>query len=916
MTDDKTKEEKTDSSSPEAEKKSQNEAADAAEVVDDLAVLARDSEENGLRELMAVNYIEYASYVIKDRAIPDVYDGLKPVQRRILHSLRCLDDGRFHKVANVIGYTMQFHPHGDASIGSALVVLANKEYFIEKQGNFGNILTGDQASAARYIECRLTALALEVLFNSEITEFADSYDGRNREPVSLPAKIPSLLLLGADGIAVGMATHILPHNFNELLDAQIAILEERSFQVFPDFLSGGIMDVDEYADGAGKIKLRAKIDVVDDKVLVIREIPATTTTESLMNSIEDAARKGKIKIASINDYTGESVEIEIKLPRGIHAKEAVKALYAYTSCELGITSNLLVIHDNRPEVMTVTQILHLTTRKLCDDLKRELEIALLKLQERFHEKTLVQIFIENRIYKRIEECETYEQVIQEVRTGLEEFRSMLRRDITDEDIEKLLQIQIKRISRFDMNKNREELDNILRGMKETQNYLDHLTDFAISYIRKLLEKYGKLYPRRTRIADLEEIDVRKVALKNIRVGYDRVGHFVGTEVKNSNKTEELLVCTEYDRLVLLRNNGTFKVIPITDKMYVGPVKYVFKANKQQVYSMIYREKKSNKYYAKCFRFDKYIMDREYTTIPKGCIIENVYTNYGVVVRCNFKPNKRLKEAYVDVDFDAIPIRATAARGFKVAQFRIEGFVQQKRGTVNGPDDLPAEEAKQNDSGLIDDGGKHAAEPVEPEVVENSATEPDGECAAKMPEVIANDDSASGGAVERKKRLSKAKPVDAAVVACEPAAKEACASDKQPKSRKGRKADPGPMPKPAKASGNDAVQESVSSKVKKELAKPDKTDTAEKSAKVDAEHIVAKKQSKKIVVSVKKPENDAAKAACEGVDSLISNKPKAEKSVSDKPKAVKPQSHDTISEENSSQHPGRKLIDEETPFFLE
>jgi len=635
---------------------------------------------DSLGEMLAANFIEYASYVIKDRAIPNVTDGLKPVQRRILHSLHEMDDGRFHKVANVIGNTMKYHPHGDASIGSALVVLANKEYFIEKQGNFGNPLTGDQASAARYIECRLTPLAREVLFNREITEYIDSYDGRNKEPVVFPAKLPVLLMLGADGIAVGMSTHIMPHNFNELLKAQIAILRGRSFKVYPDFFSGGMMDVNEYNDGNGKIKVRAKIDTPDEKTLIIRTVPPTTTTESLMNSIEEASRRGKIKITGINDYTADKVEIEIKLPRGVYAEQTVKQLYAYTDCETSISTSLVVIKDNCPVIVSVSDVLLHNTEMLVENLKRELEIKLGKLQDRFHEKTLAQIFIENRIYKRIEECETYEKVISEVKKGLNDFKKLLRRPITNEDIEKLLQIQIRRISKFDLQKNQKELDDILKGIDEVQHHLDNLTEYAIDYLKDLRRRYGKLYPRRTEISDLETISAKDVARKNVKIGHDRKNNFVGTDVKNSNKNEEPLVCTEFDRLILLQSNGKFKVIPIPDRLYIGTVKHLLKADKNQVYSMIYREKKSGKKYAKRFCIDRYIMNKEYSVIPKGCIIESFFTNCGVVLRGDFK-HKGGTEDHIEIIFDDIEIRSTVARGFKVSSREIDNLSVIKRGTA-------------------------------------------------------------------------------------------------------------------------------------------------------------------------------------------------------------------------------------------
>ncbi len=638
-----------------------------------------------LQEMMGQNFIEYASYSIKERAIPHLDDGLKPVQRRIMHALQQMDDGRFHKVANVIGQTMQYHPHGDASIGDALVVLANKEYFIEKQGNFGNIFTGDEASAARYIECRLTDLAREVMFNPEITEFIDSYDGRKKEPLTLPAKIPALLLLGTEGIAVGMRTRILPHNFNDVLKAQIKYLQGKTIKIYPDFPTAGTMDTEEYEDGFGKVKVRARIDVENDKTLIVREIPYGTTTESLMNSVEDAARKNKIKIAGINDFTAENVEIEITLPRGVHAKDTCKQLYAYTDCEINLSSQIIVIRDNRPEQVGVTEVIEYTTDRLVEYLKWELEIELGKLQDRLHEKSLVRIFIENRIYKRIEECETYDKVIAEVHAGLEPFKKDLNREVTDEDIEKLLQIQIRRISRFDLNKNQDEIDATLKAIEETEHHLANLTDYAIDYLKALREKYGKLFPRQTEITSMQEVDARKVALRNLKVGYDRLHHFVGTEVRNSNKNEDPIQVSEFDRLILLESNGKLKVLPVQDKVYVGQVKYLFRADKEQVYCMVYRDKKTGKHYAKRFRIDSYIMDREYRTIPKNCIIENIYTNYGVVVRCEFKHQVRGADDAMDLVFDQVEMRSRGARGLKIHDREISNFSIVKRGSAEPPE---------------------------------------------------------------------------------------------------------------------------------------------------------------------------------------------------------------------------------------
>ncbi len=638
-------------------------------------------EDDFLQDMMSGNFIEYASYSIKERAIPHVDDGLKPVQRRILHALHEKDDGRYHKVANIIGHTMQYHPHGDASIGDALVVLANKRYFIDPQGNFGNIFTGDQASAARYIECRLTPLAREVLFNPEITEFIDSYDGRNREPVTLPAKVPALLMLGAEGIAVGMRTRILPHNFGELLKAQIRLLQDKSVKVHPDFPTAGTMDVSEYEDGYGKVKVRARIEIVNDKTLAIREIPYTTTTESLIASIEDAVRKNKIKISSINDYTAERVEVEITLPRGIHAEETRQQLFAYTDCELNLSSQIIVIRDNRPVQVGVSDVLRHTTDRLLAYLKRELEIELGKLHDRFHERSLIRIFIENRIYKRIEECTSYEAVVGEVRAGLAPFRDQLRREIGDQDIEKLLQIQIRRISRFDLDKINDELNDILARIEQAKQALDQLVEYAVSYLKGVLKKFAKEFPRQTEITDLQEVDAREVALRNIRVGHDRQGHFVGSEVRNSNKSEDPLLCSEFDRLVLLKGDGSFKVVPVPEKLYVGAVKYVFVADRNQVYSMVYRDRKTRRHFAKRFRIDRYIMEREYRTVPKGCLVEAIYTNYGVVLRGEFKHKSKGGDEAAEIDFEYVEMRSTTARGFKVSDREVASFTQVRRGSA-------------------------------------------------------------------------------------------------------------------------------------------------------------------------------------------------------------------------------------------
>ena len=648
---------------------------------------AENLEGSQLNRMMTLNFLEFASYVIKDRAIPDVDDGLKPVQRRILHTLKKVDDGKYHKVANVVGETMKFHPHGDSSIYGALVNIANKDFFIDKQGNFGNILTGDNASAARYIECRLTPLAREVLFNKETTEFIDSYDGRNQEPVVLPAKVPVLLMQGAEGIAVGMATKVLPHNFNELLKAQIDILRGKRIRLFPDFPHGGIMDVSEYNDGAGKVKVRAKIEKLNKNTLIIREVPAGTTTESLMQSIQDANKAGKIKLSAINDYTSENVEIELKLTRGADADRTEEALYAFTNCQVSLSSNLTVIKDNIPTIMTVPQILHHNTQKLVDLLRWELELELGKLNERFHEKTLEQIFIENRIYKRIEECKEEEEVYNEVFAGLEPFKDRLKREVTREDIDKLLRIPIRRISLFDMNKNRKELDDILKAIEQVQYNLEHLKDYTIDFIKDLLKRYGKEYPRRTVIQQLEQVDAKEVALANTKVGIDRQGGYVGKSVNGA----DTLKCTEFDRIVVLHRDGKFKVMNIPDKSFVGRFYEAFVVDKEQVYNVVYRDNKTKLCYHKRCKIDRFILGKEYQLCPPKCKIELFETNYGIVLDCELENTARSKDQKAELHFDDIPVRGTTAKGFKTANRPISKFIKLKRGTDKRPEDGESDE---------------------------------------------------------------------------------------------------------------------------------------------------------------------------------------------------------------------------------
>jgi topoisomerase-4 subunit A len=621
-----------------------------------------------LRRIIESNYIEYASYVIKDRAIPDINDGLKPVQRRILWSLHRIDDGRFHKVANVVGHCMQFHPHGDQSIYGALVVLANTDYFIDKQGNFGNIFTGDEASAARYIECRLTELARQTLFNGDITDLSDSYDGRNKEPVYLPSKIPSVLLLGQEGIAPGMTTRIFSHNFKEVLEAQISVLKGEEYKLYPDFRQGGIMDVSDYQNGVGKITLRAKIEI-EGRKLIIREIPATTNTSSLIASIEKAANANKIKITSINDFTAENVEIEIIPQRGYDPEKALNALYAYTDCSVTVFSNILVIKDKRPEMMTVDAVLRYCTDRLVEYLKRELEIEQAKLRERLHDKTLAQIFIENRIYKSIEECETYDKVLLEVRRGLEKFKKLFVRALTDEDIEKLLVIPIKRISLFDINRNKQDMDDIVRAIEENEKNLKRIKNFTIKYISALIDKFAKDYPRRTKIEAFDRIDVKEVALNNIKVGWDRRNCLIGTDVKS----DETITCNEYDKLLCIEKSGGYKLISIPEKLFVGKLFYLNKHDRNTMFNLVYRDNASGVYFAKRTAITKFITDKEYNISPPGTKIELINAKPGYVYECIFELAPRQKQKSMILNFENISIRSPKSKGLKLTNKKISDF---------------------------------------------------------------------------------------------------------------------------------------------------------------------------------------------------------------------------------------------------
>ncbi|MEN9343343.1 MAG: topoisomerase subunit [Chlamydiota bacterium] len=623
-----------------------------------------------LKDQMKDHFIQYASYVILDRAIPHVIDGLKPVQRRILETLYRQNDEKLHKVANIVGQTMQLHPHGDAAIYEALVALANKGYLLDQQGNFGNIHTGDPAAAGRYIETRLSPLARHTLFNPDITEKIASYDGRNMEPVTLPAKIPLLLMQGADGIAVGMATAILPHNFNELLEAQIAHLEGKPFKIFPDFPTGGIMDRSQYDKGKGKIKLRAKIEIKDSKTLVIREICYGTTTESLIRSIDEAAKKGKIKIEAINDYTSKDVEIEIKLSRGQYAEEMLDALYGFTECEVSLNSQVIVIKDHLPWETDVHEILIYQTEKLVYFLTQELEIEKKRLLEKIFYKTLERIFIENRLYKKIETVKTLEEIHTTLQESFQPYTKKLIREPTQEDRDKLLQIPIRRISQFDINRNKEEIALIEETLAQVEKDLKNVKRYTIAYLKSLLAKFGQDFPRKTKIKSIEEIDRRAIETKEVKISFDPDTGFIGTKVSGSVH----LHGTNFDKLVLMHRDGSYKVVNIPEKLYVENLVFSGIADKKSVINVLYKHKESAQPWAKRFIVDKFILDKLYRYIgEEGELLFISDAEEPLEIEFTKRGSKPLT-----VNFAEIPIKSATVKGIKLSPLKVKKVNTLKR----------------------------------------------------------------------------------------------------------------------------------------------------------------------------------------------------------------------------------------------
>ena len=615
-------------------------------------------------------FLDYASYVILERSVPYIQDGLKPVQRRILHSLKQLDDGRYHKVANVIGHTMKYHPHGDASIGDAMVQIGNKNLLLDMQGNWGNTATGDRAAAPRYIEVRLTKFALDVVFNSKITEWISSYDGRGKEPVTLPVKFPLLLAHGVEGIAVGLSTKIMPHNFNELIDASVKILKGVKPKIYPDFQSGGMADFSDYNDGkrGGKVRVRAKISQIDKNTLHITEIPFSTTTTSLINSILKANEKGKIRIKKVEDNTSEFVEIAISLPSGISPDKTIDALYSFTDCELSISPLSCIIDGNTPLFIGVSEMLYNSTHHTLNLLKQELQINLEELQERWHFSSLERIFIENRIYHQIEELEDWDLVISTIHKGLKPFTSHLLREVTDEDVLRLTEIKIKRITKFDLNKAEEELLRLEDKIKEIKHNLDNLVDYAIGYFKELKVKYGKGKERRTEIKTFENIIAAKVVVANKKLYVNREEGFIGTSLR---KDEFVCDCSDIDDIIAFKKDGTFMVSKVDSKVFVGKdILYcaVFKKkDKRTVYNLIYKDGDKGFNYIKRFSVTGVTRNRDYslTKTDKGSSVLYFTANpngEAEVVGINLRALQKIKKLKFDTDFSEIAIKGRSSGG--------------------------------------------------------------------------------------------------------------------------------------------------------------------------------------------------------------------------------------------------------------
>jgi topoisomerase-4 subunit A len=623
-------------------------------------------------------FLDYASYVILERAVPYINDGLKPVQRRILHAMKRLDDGRYNKVANIIGFTMQYHPHGDASIGDALVAMGQKDLLIDTQGNWGNTYTGDRAAAPRYIEARLSKFALEVVFNPKTTQWKLSYDGRNKEPIHLPVKFPLVLAQGAEGIAVGLSSKILPHNFNELIDASIAHLNNQPFEILPDFPTGGMADCSRYNDGkqGGKVRVRAKISKLDKKTLIITELPFGKTTTSLIESILAANDKGKIKIKKIDDNTAENVEILVHLPTGVSPDQSIDGLYAFTDCEVSISPNCCVIENNKPRFMSVSEVLETTARHTVELLRLELQIRGYELEEDWHHSSLEKIFIEKRIYNHIENCETWESIIETIDKGLEPFKKLLRREVTREDIVRLTEIKIKRISKYDSFKADQHIKSVEEEIKKIDYHLAHIIEYAIDYYKGIKEKYGKGKERKTELRGFDVIEATKVVAANEKLYVNRKEGFIGTALK---KDEFVGECSDIDDVIVFLRDGRYLVTKVSDKAFVGKdIIYagIFKKNDDRtIYNVIYEDGKNGPAMIKRFAVPGVTRDKEYhvTKGTPGSRVLYITANpngEAETVRITLKPKPRLRKPQFEVDFSDIAIKGRGSQGNIVSKHAV------------------------------------------------------------------------------------------------------------------------------------------------------------------------------------------------------------------------------------------------------
>ena len=632
-------------------------------------------------------FLDYASYVILERAVPGIKDGFKPVQRRIMQSMKDLDDGRYNKVANLVGHTMQYHPHGDASIADAMVQLGQKELLIDMQGNWGNILTGDRAAASRYIEARLSKFALAVVFNPKTTEWQASYDGRRKEPIDLPVKFPLLLAQGAEGIAVGLTTKILPHNFNELIQASIKILKNQSFTIYPDFLTGGIMDVTNYNDGkrGGKVRIRARISQRDKSTLVVSEVPYGTTTSTLIDSVLKANEKGKIKIKRIEDNTAENVEILIHLPPGVSPDKTIDALYAFTSCEVSISPVCCIIKENKPVFINVKDALRYSTEHTVHLLTRELEIQLEELEEQWHFSSLERIFIEKRIYRDIEEEDTWEGVIQAIDTGLKPHIGHLKRAITEEDIVRLTEIRIKKISRFDIDKAKQFIESLEEKIAKVKHDLAHITDYAIAYFKDLKERFGKDKARRTEIRIFDDIEATKVVMRNAKLYVNRQEGFVGTALR---KDEYVSDCADIDDIIIFRSDGNMLVTKVDSKTFVGKniihAAVFKKKDKRTIYNLVYKDGKTGITYMKRFAVTSITRDREYdlTDGTPGSKVLYLTANpngEAEVITVNLRATGSVKKLKWDIDLADLAIKNRTSRGNIVTKYPVRKIELKEKG---------------------------------------------------------------------------------------------------------------------------------------------------------------------------------------------------------------------------------------------